>query len=126
MPYHIYTNVLYIYNICRFIPLMDCGCILCKHFAAHFINLLFRQPTFKLQQNAKNKGCMECTVQMHAWVVGPRSLVEGQHVLSWHRILVKDPRLHACNCRSQGSMHEVKVLGLKGHRAWSYRSYNSQ
>ena len=44
-------------------------------------NLSFRQPSFELQQTAKNKGCMDCTVGMHACgVVGPRSLVE-------HRIL---------------------------------------
>ena len=48
-------------------------------------NLSFRQPSFKLQQTAKNKGCMDYTVRMHAWIAGPRSLVEGQH--EWHRIL---------------------------------------
>ena len=46
-------------------------------------NLSFRQPSFKLQQTAKTKD--EWTVQfecMHG-VVGPKSLVEGQHVWSY-------------------------------------------
>ena len=47
-------------------------------------NLSFRQPSFKLQQTAKNKGCMG-TVQFECMngVVGPRSLVEDQHVWSY-------------------------------------------
>ena len=48
------------------------------------INLSFRQPSFKLQQTAKKKKDA-WTVQfecMHG-VVGPRSLVEGQHVWSY-------------------------------------------
>ena len=72
---------------------MDCRCILCKHFAAHFINL---SKSFKLQQNAKNKACIECTVEMHARIC--RSLVE------------------------KGSMCGVKIGPriLSIHKAWSY------
>ena len=30
-----------------------------------WVYLIYR--SFKLQQTAKNKGCMDCTVRMHAW-----------------------------------------------------------
>ena len=63
-------------------------------------NLSFRQPSFKLQQTKD-----AWTVQfecMHG-VVGPRSLVEGQHV----ELQGIGSSGYAWNCRSRGSMHEV-------------------
>ena len=60
-------------------------------------SLAIKLISFKLQQNAKNKTCMEYTVQMHAWscrsevlsrraacmeLQGIGSLVKGQHAWS--------------------------------------------
>ena len=48
-----------------------------------FNNLLFRQPSFKLQQTPKTKDAWTVQFEYMYGVVGPRSLVEGQHVWSY-------------------------------------------
>ena len=66
-----------VYNICQFIQLMDGGCIYyANFFAVHFINLLFRLPSFMLQHNPKNKSVQFKSMQ------GPWILVKGQHAWS--------------------------------------------
>ena len=46
-------------------------------------NLSFRKPSFKLQQTAKKKDAWTVHFKCMHGVVGPRSLVEGQHVWSY-------------------------------------------
>ena len=75
VPCHIiYTYIQYlsVYSIYTYIQYLSVYSIdgLSVYFIQTFccfINLSFRQPNFKLQENAKTKGCMEYTVQMHAW-----------------------------------------------------------
>ena len=46
-------------------------------------NLSFRQPSFKLKQQPKTKDTWTVQFECMHGVVGPRSLVEGQHVWSY-------------------------------------------